>query len=84
MPPFYSLPSSFLGGTAAAGGTALVSALGRVGAFLGPVIMGVLKESSGDYSSGMALLAGGQLLAACIVLGMSRHIGRRVKASINP
>jgi ACS family tartrate transporter-like MFS transporter len=78
MPPFYSLPSSFLSGTAAAGGIALVSAIGRIGAFLGPFMIGALKERSGDYSSGMALLAAGQLVAALIVISLGRALALRV------
>jgi ACS family tartrate transporter-like MFS transporter len=74
MPPFYSLPPIFLRGTAAAGGIALISAVGRIGAFLGPVIIGALKERSGDYSSGTAALALGQAIAAAIVLLIGRHL----------
>jgi len=77
MPPFYSLPSTFLSGTAAAGGIALISAIGRIGAFLGPVLIGALKERSGDYSSGMAVLACGQLIAALVVLALGRTLARR-------
>jgi MFS transporter, ACS family, tartrate transporter len=70
MPPFFSLPSSFLSGTAAAGGIGLVSALGRIGAALGPFVVGALLESTGDYSAAMAAMACGQVLAAAIVLVM--------------
>jgi ACS family tartrate transporter-like MFS transporter len=76
MPPFFSLPSTFLGGTAAAGGIGLVSAIGRIGATLGPLVVGVLKEATGDYSAAMAAMAAGQMLAAVIVLGMGRTIER--------
>ncbi|HYM18180.1 MAG TPA: MFS transporter [Micropepsaceae bacterium] len=78
MPPFYSLPSTFLHGTSAAGGIALISAIGRVGAFLGPTLIGALKERSGDYASGMAMLAGGQLIAALIVLALGRTLMPRI------
>ena len=75
MPPFLSLPPTFLGGTAAAGGIGLVSSLGRIGAVLGPYVVGYLRETTGDYSVAMAAMAGGQVLAATIVLGMSRLSG---------
>jgi ACS family tartrate transporter-like MFS transporter len=78
MPPFYSLPSTFLQGKAAAGGIALVSAIGRAGAFLGPFLIGALKEESGDYSSGMVLLAIGQFGAVLIVLALGRGLRARV------
>src|SRR5258708_3891715 len=52
--PFFSLPSSFLRGAAAAGGIGLFNAIGNFGAFFGPTLFGVLREGSGDYASGMA------------------------------
>jgi len=78
MPPFFSLPSSFLSGTAAAGGIGLVSALGRIGAALGPLVVGALVEATGNYSAAMAAMACGQLLAAAIVLAMG-HMTMRPK-----
>jgi ACS family tartrate transporter-like MFS transporter len=76
MPPFLSLPPTFLGGTAAAGGIGLVSSLGRIGAMLGPSVVGLLLEATGDYSAAMVAMAAGQALAAVIVLGMGRMIQR--------
>jgi ACS family tartrate transporter-like MFS transporter len=76
MPPFLSLPPTFLSGTAAAGGIGLVSSLGRIGAALGPVVVGLLREATGDYSAAMVAMAAGQMLAAAIVLGMARMIQR--------
>jgi ACS family tartrate transporter-like MFS transporter len=76
MPPFFSLPSSFLSGTAAAGGIGLVSALGRIGAALGPLVVGALVEARGNYSAAMIVMAFGQMLAAFIVLTMGRAIVR--------
>ena len=75
MPPFFSLPSSFLSGTAAAGGIGMVSALGRIGA-AGQYLVGILVEATGDYSAAMAVMALGQMLAAFIVLTMGRMIVR--------
>src|SRR5262245_17400186 len=42
--PFWGLNSSFLGGRAAAGAIALVSAVGSLGGFVGPYIVGALFE----------------------------------------
>ncbi len=76
MPPFLSLPPTFLGGTAVAAGIGLVSSLGRIGATLGPFVVGVLRQSTGDYSAAMVAMAVGQMLAAVIVLGMGRTLKR--------
>jgi MFS transporter, ACS family, tartrate transporter len=70
MPPFFSVPTSFLSGTAAAGGIGMVSALGRIGAALGPYVVGALLQATGNYSAAMAAMAAGQVLAAAIVLTM--------------
>src|SRR5260370_38273105 len=48
--PVFALPSSFLRDTAAAGGIALVNAIGIIGGFLGPYVIGVLKEQTGGYA----------------------------------
>jgi MFS transporter, ACS family, tartrate transporter len=72
--PFYSLPSSFLRGAAAAGGIALCSTFGSLGGFFGPALLGVLKQGSGDYASGMAAVAFGFVLAALILLALGRAI----------
>jgi MFS transporter, ACS family, tartrate transporter len=75
--PFYSLPSLFLGGTAAAGGIALVNSVAALGAFFGPVIIGVLKEQTGNYASAMAAVAFGLVLSAAIMLALGRAMAPR-------
>ena len=71
LPTFYSVPSMFLSGTAAAGGIALVNTFGTgMGGFLGPAIMGVLKQQTGGYAAGLIALAAGLSLSAGILLVM--------------
>lgn len=41
----------------------LVFAVGEVGGFLGPVLIGSLRDVTGTYAVGLAILAGGGLLA---------------------
>jgi cyanate permease len=43
---------------------------------LGPSVVGLLLEATGDYSAAMVAMAAGQALAAVIVLGMGRMIQR--------
>jgi ACS family tartrate transporter-like MFS transporter len=78
--PMYSLLSSFLSGTAAAGGIALVIAIGTLGGFMGPTIIGVLKEATGDYVASMAALAILLVCTAAIVLALGRSMAPRVRA----
>ena len=72
--PMVTLPVSFLSGTAAAGGIALCNAFGNVGGFVGPYMIGVLKEQSGGYASAMTALAFALVIAALIALALRRAI----------
>ena len=75
--PFFSLPSSFLRGTAAAGGIGLFNMVGSLGGFFGPTLIGALREGSGDYATGLAAVAFGFVLAALIVLVVGRVMAAR-------
>ena len=52
-PPFWALPTAMLSGTAAAGGIALINAVGNLGGFLGPYMMGSIKDATGSFSIGL-------------------------------
>jgi MFS transporter, ACS family, tartrate transporter len=56
LPPFWALTTTFLRGTAAAGGIALINSVGNLGGFVGPTIMGVMKDKTGNDSGGLILL----------------------------
>jgi ACS family tartrate transporter-like MFS transporter len=72
LAPFWSLPSRFLGGTAAAGGIALINSIGNLGGFFGPAVMGFFKHHTGFYATGLEALAGGMVVAAIAVLLLGR------------
>src|SRR5258706_8115298 len=74
---FFSLPSSFLRGTAAAGGIGLFGMFGNFGGFFGPTLFGILKQGGGDYTSSMMAAAFGMLFAASIVLALGRAMAPR-------
>ncbi len=69
---FWTLPTSFLGGTAAAAGFALINSIGNLGGFAGSYLMGWLLQKTGDYAAGLAVLAGSLLVACVLVLGLAR------------
>lgn len=68
MGPFWALATSFLSGTAAAGGIALINSLGNVGGFVGPYLMGWFKDLTAGYGAGLTVVAGILLLGAVLVL----------------
>jgi len=81
--PFWSLPSSFLRGPAAAGGIALVNTFGvGAGGFIGPTIIGFMREETGGYSASMAVLALGLIGTCAIVLAFGRTIAPRTASGL--
>lgn len=62
--PFWALPGRFLAGDAAAGGVALINTLGAFGGFIGPYLVGYLKNLTGSFESGLLVLAFLLLLGA--------------------
>lgn len=77
---FFSLPSSFLRGTAVAGGIGLVGTFGNIGAILGPALIGVLVQGSGNYGTGFAADGIGFALAALIVIAVGVALAARPTA----
>jgi ACS family tartrate transporter-like MFS transporter len=76
--PFWSLPQAYLGGAAAAGGIALINTIGTgAGGFIGPYLTGVLREATGGYSVGMAVLAVAPAVTAIVALGLRRAVAPR-------
>jgi ACS family tartrate transporter-like MFS transporter len=67
-PPFWSLPTAFLRGDGTAVGIAFINAVGNLGGFLGPSIMGWMKGATGDYLVGLRLLAAAALTSGVIVV----------------
>jgi MFS family permease len=70
MSVFWAMPPMLLGGTAAAAGIALINALGNLGGFVGPSIMGWLRDATGGYGGGLLVLAGVLVLEAILVLSL--------------
>ena len=67
MSVFWTMPPMLLAGTAAAGGIALINAIGNLGGYFGPTVMGTLRDATGGYSGGLLVLAGGLILEAILV-----------------
>jgi ACS family tartrate transporter-like MFS transporter len=67
-PAFWPLPSTFLSGTAAAGGIALVNSIGNLGGFGGPYVVGWVRESTQSYEMGLVVLAACALVSGVLAL----------------
>jgi MFS family permease len=70
--PFWPLPSVFLGGSAAAGGIALIVSIANLAGFVGPYAIGLLRGASGSFQSGLVGLALASLAGAALALWLRR------------
>ena len=67
-PLFWSLPTSFLSGAAAAVGIAAINSVGNLAGFVSPYLVGYLKDATHSTQSGMYVLAGMLVVGAIAVL----------------
>ena len=82
QPVFWAIPSSLLTGAAAAGGLALINAVGGLAGFLGPFAVGAIKDATGSYSWGMVAIACCALVAAVIVVALGEKRALTAPAAI--
>jgi MFS family permease len=68
MPVFWTLPTFFLSGTAAAGGIALINSIGNLAGFVGPYVMGWTRDATGTYVTGSLILSAACFGATAVVL----------------
>jgi MFS transporter, ACS family, tartrate transporter len=73
-PLFWTLPTAFLSGTAAAGGIALINSIGNLAGFAAPFVMGYLKDATGGFTAGLLLVAAFPLLSAILVLLLGHNV----------
>lgn len=69
MGPFWALGTAFLSGTAAAGGIAIINAVGNLGGFVGPQLVGWLVRETGNPRLALAVLGG--VLAAMGLIALA-------------
>jgi len=70
QPVFWTFPASFLTGSAAAGGIALINSFGAAGGFVAPIIKNWTEATFHSTAAGLYLLAAATLLAAVLVTGI--------------
>jgi MFS transporter, ACS family, tartrate transporter len=70
LPVFWTLPTAFLFGAAAAGGIAIIDSIGNLAGFAEPSVMGLIKDSTGSFTDGLLVLAGAAIVAMVIVLAL--------------
>jgi len=71
---WWSYPTTFLSGTAAAGAVGLINSFGNVGGYIGPYLTGFVKAMTGSFSWAYVSLAGFLALAGLLMLTLKKKI----------
>jgi ACS family tartrate transporter-like MFS transporter len=80
---FWTLPTGFLTGSAAAGGIALVNSIGNLGGFLGPYAVGWIKDATGSTTLGLVVLAVCLLMAGLVTLALGHNSKMEMAAGVD-
>jgi nitrate/nitrite transporter NarK len=70
LPGFWSLPTRFLTGTAAAASIGLTNSIGNLGGFAGPYVVGYLSKTTNSFFGGVVYLSLSALVAAIFILAL--------------
>jgi ACS family tartrate transporter-like MFS transporter len=73
--PFWAMSTSVLTGSTAAAGIAWINSVGNLAGFVGPYVVGLLKDATGGFGAAMAALALFLVLAAIIAVRQPRASG---------
>ena len=68
MPVFWTIPTSYMSGSAAAGGIAAINSIGLLGGFTSPALIGWIKTSTGSIDYGLYIFAGVLIVGAIVLL----------------
>ncbi len=69
---FWAIPPRILSGAGAAGGLAFINSVGTFGGFVGPYLMGVLKDATGEFVTGILVMAA--IMAATTAIAASMKL----------
>jgi ACS family tartrate transporter-like MFS transporter len=74
--PGVSIPTQFLAGRAAAAGIAAMNTITMFSGFVGPYVMGLLKDATGDYQTALRVMLIPCLAAAGLMYALMRSLAR--------
>ncbi|SKC93757.1 Sugar phosphate permease [Burkholderia sp. YR290] len=77
QPLFWTFPTRYLTGAAAAGGIALINSLGSLGGFIAPTLRTSAEHAFQSTSAGLLLLGAASLLAALLIGTLVRRDATR-------
>ncbi|WP_256714393.1 MFS transporter [Microbacterium sp. RU33B] len=72
LPNFWTLPTRFLTGVAAAAGVALINTIGNLAGFSAPYVTGAVRDWTGSYEAPMFIVGGVMLVSAILMILLAR------------
>ena len=81
MGVWWTIPTTFLTGPAAAASVALINSCGNMGGWVGPYMMGWVKTNTGSFDLGYFLMAAFMFLAGLTVLTLKYGLGMKKKTA---
>ncbi|MET0673908.1 MAG: MFS transporter [Microbacterium pygmaeum] len=72
LPNFWTLPTRFLTGVAAAAGVALINTVGNLAGFSAPYLTGLVHDWTGGYEVPMMIVGGFMLISAILMVLLAR------------
>jgi ACS family tartrate transporter-like MFS transporter len=90
FPVFWTFPTAFLTGTAAAGGIALINSIGNLAGYFGPQVVAWLTQGGSNFGRALFALGLSMLIPAVVVLSfrttrsalVTRHEPRTVEREV--
>lgn len=79
-PPLWSMPTVFLSGPAAAAGIATINSIGNLGGFVGPSMIGWIRDTTGSFAGGLYFVAALLMISALVTLILARSGSRNEAA----
>lgn len=76
QPLFWTLPTAYLSGTAAASGIALIGALGNLGGFIAPTVKTAVESAFHSQQAGMLALAIAGMIGVLLLKSVGAHARR--------
>ncbi len=70
MPAFWALPSLFLTSVSAAGSIGLINSFGNLGGFVGPMLLGSIKQATNSYDTGRYALSALSAMSVILLLAL--------------
>jgi ACS family tartrate transporter-like MFS transporter len=74
MSVWWSYPTTFLSGTAAAGAVGLINSMGNLGGFVGPYVTGWAKQTTGTFTAALIYLAASLGAAGVLILTLRTQL----------